>query len=335
MYQYPIIHYTMWVLWLAYVARGIQPHTLDSIMISATFQGLCSSPTCIVLHVYYGSSKVCRYFRVYNFFTLPSLKTLILEITLAQYQHKYYTNYFELPLDNFLFTVSTTINPPLATCMWPTLTTYILANNTSTIEGAAVTYVCPGNHEKTAICTETGKWEPNSSNVCGWEATKPSGIQSLCQLVHRFIIISHDNRRFKSRWKDCRGFFGNCVCCGINIISFLCGNIYQKEQLRQFLLLDRLRSPTMMMWCYSTVTVYWIWSIAELELFCLRHRQSVFCFLIAFLISLLIQGMLPNFLVLGLKYPWCVRSNVSMYTNTDWDHFHSADSPIWQIPITI
>ena len=29
-----------------------------------------------------------------------------------------------------------------------------------------MTYICPGNHEKIAICTETGQWEPNSSSIC-------------------------------------------------------------------------------------------------------------------------------------------------------------------------
>ena len=39
------------ILWQMYVALGIQPHTLDLIMVSATSQCFCGSPTCIAYTV--------------------------------------------------------------------------------------------------------------------------------------------------------------------------------------------------------------------------------------------------------------------------------------------
>ena len=51
---------------------------------------------------------------------------------------------------------------------------YIISDNTSTTEGTTVTFMCPGNREKVAICTAKGQWEPNSSNICA-DAADPSG----------------------------------------------------------------------------------------------------------------------------------------------------------------
>ena len=90
------------------------------------------------------------------------------------------------------FTGSCTTNHTIASCdpPLPPIGGYILTTNTSTIEGAMVTYVCSGNREKIAICTEIGQWEPNSSSICE-ETTKPSGTHGFMSLIdNRIIIVS-------------------------------------------------------------------------------------------------------------------------------------------------
>ena len=115
---------------------------------------------------------------------LPNVKSTVVNTNIY---------YFDLPLDNFLFIASSTTNPITASCDQPSpprvIGGYILTiNNASTIEGATVTYVCPENREKTAICTETGQWEPNSTSIC-IQTTKISGTQTdTYKSVHRIII---------------------------------------------------------------------------------------------------------------------------------------------------
>ena len=59
-----------------------------------------------------------------------------------------------------------------------------------------MTYICPaaGNREKTAICTETGYWKPNSSSICE-EAVNPSGIIIIIIHVakHNFFLLGFTN----------------------------------------------------------------------------------------------------------------------------------------------
>lgn len=99
------------------------------------------------------------------------------------------------------------------------------SNNASTVEGATLTHVCPGNQEKTAICTETGHWEPNSCSICA-ENAKSSGT-FLCQPINSItvscvigIIIMMIKLfcRHKSKRKHCCGFLNNCACCDFNFV---------------------------------------------------------------------------------------------------------------------
>ena len=54
-----------------------------------------------------------------------------------------------------------------------------------------MTYICHGDqslHEETAICTNKGQWEPNSSNIC----VHYSGIHPLICLHVTIIIIIYN-----------------------------------------------------------------------------------------------------------------------------------------------
>ena len=84
-------------------------------------------------------------------------------------------------------------------------------------------------------------------------------------------------------------------------------------------------------------TVYQVRSVAELLLH-VRRRYSVFRFFIAFLISLLIQGIFLGVNCYSNNIMWdrnihklFAKSNVSMQISTNLDHCHLINAPIQQL----
>ena len=96
----------------------------------------------------------------------------------------------------------------------------------STLEGTKVAYnICDTNmslYKEITICTKLGQWEPNTNSIC--EEIRYSGTQyiNLILYIPKIKLIGHHNQYrglIKSRWKDCCGFFSNCLCCDFS--SFL------------------------------------------------------------------------------------------------------------------
>ena len=60
--------------------------------------------------------------------------------------------------------------------------------NTSTLEGAEVTYICHGDHslyKEKEICTNKGEWKPNSSIIC----VQYSGITACPITLHAMVSV--------------------------------------------------------------------------------------------------------------------------------------------------